>query len=127
MLGMDGTTQIGAEYAVGTRWNYYDLYQYTTLLKIGEETMVDIKTKLTTVTRSNRLYITVPLDCIGNPSDGVDIVGQTAAIDANGLLISSYDWLPDPGAINLPTQPSDHPIVQGDRQEVNRTPQAGRW
>ena len=78
------------------------LKQITTLTRTGPAGQTDIKNQLTTVTLANRLYVTLPLDCIGNPAGGVNLMLQTAAW--SGAILIPYDDLPNHGVVTLPSR-----------------------
>ena len=63
---------------------------------------MDLKNQLTTVTLANRLYVTLPIDCIGNPAGGVDLMLQTASWA--GSILPPYDDLPNNGVVTLPSR-----------------------
>ena len=55
----------------------------------------------TQVASNNRLHITIPLDCIENPTGEIDLMVQTVSMEA---LVVPYDNLPDRGVVTLPTK-----------------------
>lgn len=99
---MVGDTQIGVDYYVLTYWDPDVLKQITTLTRTGPAGQTDLKNQLTTVTLANRLYVTIPLDCIGKPAGAVNLMLQTAAWA--GSILIPYDDLPNHGVVALPSR-----------------------
>ena len=62
---------------------------------------MEVKNQLTTVTMANRLYVTLPFECIGNPTGQVDMLVETASWGGGQILLPN-DNLPDMGVITLP-------------------------
>jgi hypothetical protein len=101
-VNMAGDTQIGVDYYVLTYWYPDLLQQVTTLTRTGAAGQTELKNQLTTVTLANRLYVTIPIDCIGNPVGGVNLMLQTAAWA--GAILIPYDDLPNHGVVALPSR-----------------------
>lgn len=101
VLNIAGETQIGAEYWLVTCWDPWEFKQFTMLRAYdGESFETENMPQLTVATNDNRIYITIPLDCIGNPSKGVNLVVQTASWATPYTLLWSNDELPS--IISLP-------------------------
>ena len=101
-VNMAGDTQIGVDYYLLTYWDPDLLKQITTLTRTEPAGQTDLKNQLTTVTLANRLYVTLPLDCIDNPAGGVNLMLQTAAW--SGAMLIPYDDLPNHGVVTLPSR-----------------------
>lgn len=97
-----GDTAIGADYIFRTYWHTDSLMQITKILKAGPAGEVWVKNQLTTITLANRLYTTIPFDCIGNPQGPVDILVETASWGGGPILLPNDD-VPDSGVITLNT------------------------
>ena len=61
---------------------------------------VDVKNQLTTITLANRIYVTLPFECIGNPAGQVDMLVQTASWGGGPILLPNDD-LPNHGYITM--------------------------
>jgi hypothetical protein len=99
---MAGGTQIGVDYYLLTYWDTDLLKQITVLTRTGPAGRTDLKNQLTTVTLANRLYVTIPLECIGSPAGEVDLMLLTAAWA--GAILLPYDDLPNLGVVTLPSR-----------------------
>ncbi len=97
-----GDTRIGADYIVRTYWYYDELLQITKVCKCLPPEQVDLKNQLTTVTLANRIYVTVPFECIGSPTGKVNILVHTASWGGGPILLPNDD-LPNHGVITLST------------------------
>ena len=95
-------TQLGADYIFRTYWYTDELRQITKVLTCLPPEHVEVKNQLTTVTMANRLYVTLPFECIGNPTGQVDILMENSKLGWRGRVLLSNDNLPDMGVITLP-------------------------
>ena len=95
-----GDTLIGADYVFRTYWNYDDLKQITKVCKCFPPEEVDVKNQLTTITLANRIYVTLPFECIGNPAGQVNMLVQTASWGGGPILLPNDD-LPNHGYITI--------------------------
>lgn len=95
-----GNTQIGADYVFRTYWNYDDLRQITKVCKCLPPEQVEVKNQLTTITLANRIYVTLPFECIGNPAGQVNMLVQTASWGGGPILLPNDD-LPNHGVITM--------------------------
>ena len=66
--------------------------------------------QLTVATNDNRIYITIPLDCIGNPSKGVNLVVQTASWATPYTLLWSNGFLLNVGVQERVNQTSPNTL-----------------
>jgi len=95
-------TQIGADWAFQTYWDTNLLKQITEVIRF-EPPEVNMKNQLTTITLANQLYVTIPLDCIGNPSGtSADMFLETASWGSETILLEN-DNIPNQGVITIPT------------------------
>ncbi len=95
-------TQIGADWAFQTYWDINILKQITEVIRF-DSPEVNMKNQLTTITLANRLYITIPLDCIGSPGGtAVNMFLETASWGSETILLEN-DNIPDQGVITTPT------------------------
>jgi len=97
-----GDTQIGADYVFRTYWNTDQLKQITKICKCLPPEQVDVKNQLTTITLANRIYVTIPFECIGNPAGQVNMLLETASWGGGPILLPNDD-VPDHGVITLST------------------------
>ncbi len=100
VTNMAGDSVIGADYTFRTYWNVDDMKQVTKIYR-ADPPLVNVKNQLTTITLSDRLYVTIPLECIGNPVGQVDFIVQTASWGGGPILIANDD-LPNHGVITIP-------------------------
>ncbi len=99
ITNMAGDTVLGADYTFRTYWNIDDMEQITKIYR-AEPPFVTSKNQLATITQANKLYVTIPLECIGNPAGPVDFLVQTASWGGGPILIANDD-LPNHGVLTL--------------------------
>ncbi len=97
-----GDTVIGADYTFRTYWYTRNLKQITKIFR-ADPPQVDVRNQLTAVTLANRLYITIPLECIGNPSGSINYLVQTASWGGGPILLANDD-MPNHGVITIPSE-----------------------
>lgn len=104
-----GDTQIGAEYVLFTYFDGLDgLKQWTYLRNVNAKS-TKLTDQFTLFTLANRIYLSIPFDCIGNPVGNFDLMLQTFSWGAGPLsvTIGPYDNLPDQGVVTLLTNQSN--------------------
>ncbi len=95
-------TQLGVDWALQTYWDTDLLKQVTEIIRF-QPAAVDVKNQLTAITLANRLYVTIPFDCIGSPAaTRVDMILETASWGGGPILLENDD-IPNHGVITVPT------------------------
>ncbi len=91
---------IGADYILRTYWYTDEMIQITKLLKCTPPEEVHLSNQLTAVTLADRIYITVPLESLGNPTGEAKLFVQTASWGGGPILLPNDD-LPNNGLIRV--------------------------
>jgi hypothetical protein len=101
-----GDTTIGADYVLRSFWDDLELKQATHLYRTLAPETVQTAYQFATPTQANRLYLTLPLECIASPSGPVDILVKSASWGGGGEILLSNDDLPNSGVVTVATVPN---------------------
>ena len=121
---MGGTAYVGAEYVLMTAWHVYETpsKQVTILSGLDKGELANMLVTPDFV--GNRIFATIPLECIGSPSNpNMDVMISTA----EGLtLIVPKDDLPNEGILTLPMSPARDPTSKPVTQKPTPAPTGKR-